>query len=174
MSEEFWSQMAATATGGMIAAIAGIVAIRYGKRLDRRDQRASLLVDAYADWARRLEETLSHHENFFKIAAQRSGATTDPDTKTRWNDEIIRVSTQAGDAGRRLDAAHYRILLLEQRRPFRDKVSGITAKSLMHGHETAEFQADPSSYAAQAKSLREELTALLKKLADAQDAGFRY
>lgn len=167
MSEEFWSQMAATATGGMIAAIAGIVTIQYGKRLDRRDQRASLLVEAYANWARHLEETLSHHENFFKIAAQCTGAMPDPDTKTRRDDEIIRVSTQAGDAGRRLDAAHYRILLLEQREPFRDKVSRITADSLMLEHETDAFQADPSSYAAQARSVREQLTGLLKELAEA-------
>ena len=153
----------------MIAAIAGLVAIRYGKRLDRLDRRASRVVEAYADWAKALEETLSHHDNWYKLAAQRDQAVAAVDVKARWEDELIRVSRLAGDAGRRLDGAHYRILLLDTRKTLRDAVSRITADTMMIELRGLDARTTASAYSAKADQIRHALKKLLAEHARSGD-----
>ena len=46
---EFWTSLTATIVGGVIASLSAIAAITYGKKLDRKDHRSSLLIDAYVE-----------------------------------------------------------------------------------------------------------------------------
>ena len=171
MTEQFWTQLLATAVGGMIAAIAGVVTIRYGKKLDREDKRTFLIIDAYAEWAKSMEETLSHYDNFHRLAAQHTPAALDGETKGHWSNEIIRVSILAGDAGRRLDSARYRILLFEKRQSFRDEVSRITEASMMWELKESPVAARSSQYSVYAKQIREDLSTLLRDFAAADGLG---
>lgn len=166
MSEQFWSQLAATGVGGLIAAIAGFVAIRYGKKLDRQDRRASLLVEAYADWAKSLEELLSHHVNLYTLKQQVQTAVSQ-EHKTQAKEELIRVSQETGDAGRRADSAHYRILLLDTRVRFRERVAQIMEDSMMRGMDALDSQALVTEYRRRADGIRADLKKLLKECASA-------
>jgi hypothetical protein len=173
MDHQFWAQLIGTVVGGLVATTGAVITMLVGKRADREQQRAVRLCDAYCEWAQHLEEALSHHENYYSLAAQKETMGGDSSMKEKWKDEVMRVSIAAGEAGRRLDAAHYRVLLLESRRSFCDEVTRLTEDSMMK--ELA--GATPTQMAPRCKecaaSLRERLKAFLRRLAAAErsDAG---
>ena len=166
MSEEFWSPMLATVIGGMIAAFAGALTMYYGKKLERKDKRRSLLTDAYAEWARCLEETLSPHDNFYRLLALHDKTSAGTEERAKCKEETMRVSTEAGNAGRRLDSAHYRILLLENRKQLRNEVSQITDASMMQELGGIGSGVSPSQYSTRAKQIRQDLKKFFRMLAD--------
>jgi hypothetical protein len=173
MDQQFWAQLIGTAVGGLVATTGAVVTMLVGKRVDREQQRAVQLCDAYSEWAQHLEEALSHHENYYSLAAQKGTVGCDSSTKERWKDEVVRVSIAAGEAGRRLDAAYYRVLLLESRQSFRDEVTKLTEDSMMKELAGETPTQMPPRFKECATDLRERLKAFLRKLAAAErsDAG---
>jgi hypothetical protein len=168
MDHQFWAQLIGTAVGGLVATAGAVITMLVGKRVDREQQRALQLCDAYSEWAQHMQEALSHHENYYSLAAQKETVGGDSGTKEKWKDEVIRVSIAAGEAGRRLDAAYYRVLLLESRQSFRDEVTRLTEDSKMKeiAGETPTQMAPLFKECATA--LRERLKALLRRLAAAK------
>jgi hypothetical protein len=99
MDQQFWAQLIGTVVGGLVATAGAVITMLVGKRADREQRRAVRLCDAYSEWAQHLEEALSHHENYYSLAAQKETMGGDNSTKERWKDEVIRVSIAAGGRG---------------------------------------------------------------------------
>jgi len=170
MDQQFWAQLIGTAVGGLVATTGAVITMLVGKTVERKQQRALQLCDAYSEWAQRLEEAVSHHENYYSLAAQKGTMAGDSSTKERWEGEVMRVSIVAGEAGRRLDGAYYRVLLLESRQSFRDEVTRLTEDSMMKelAGETPTQMAP--RFKECATNLRERLKAFLRRLAAAEEA----
>ena len=164
MMNEFWTSLTATIVGGAIASLSAIAAITYGKKLDRKDHRFSLLIDAYAEWSLALEEQLSHHSNYFNLVQQKTQAETS-ESKDIWKRELVETSKKAGNAGRILDAAQCRLLFLETRTEFRSAVSSITKDSMAEELELVDTSLRGPPFRKLASELRNRMQALLKDLA---------
>ncbi len=164
MDNQFWAPLIGTLVGGLVAAASAVITMLAGKRIDRRQEHAVQLRDAYFEWARHLEETLSHHENYYSLVAQKGTMAGDSSTKARWEDEVMRVSIVAGEAGRRLDVAYYRVLLLESRQSFRDDVTRLTENSMMKELADKSPTQMASSFKKCAADLRLRLKTLLRRL----------
>lgn len=163
MGAEFWIPLAGSLLGVLIGALIAMGTMLLGKRVDRRDKHWFILVEAYADWSRALEETLSHHQNFYELIAQKGTFEDDPAGKQLWKAESVRVSSVAGDAGRRLDSARYRILLLEARPKHRKRVSEITENSMMKELVGTPI-GDVSIFTEKASEIRDQLIQFLQTI----------
>ena len=77
----------------------------------------------------------------------------------------MRVSIVAGEAGRRLDAAYYRVLLLETRQSFRDEATRLTEDSMMKELASETQTQMAPGFKKCAAELRLRLKAFLRRLA---------
>lgn len=164
MTEQFITQLAATGLGGLIAAAAGIGTIIIAKRVDRKDRHRSELIDAFSAWAESFESLLSITSNFCELIIGYDSDSMQPDFKKMYDAEILRVAAEAGSAGRRLDAARFRIVLLEDEESVRDKVSELTKSTMTKwaGHK----KPNAKDYLARIPSLRNQLDILLARLGE--------
>ena len=164
MTEQFITQLAATGLGGLIAAAAGIGTIIIAKRVDRKDRHRSELIDAFSSWAESFESLLSITSNYCDLIIGYDADSMQPDFKKMYDAEILRVAVEAGNAGRRLDAARFRIVLLEDEKTVRDTVSKLTKSTMTKW--AADNKRNARDYLARVPSLRTELDILLTRMVE--------
>lgn len=164
MTEQFIMQLVATALGGVIATAASIGTMIIGKRVDRKDRHRSGLIDAITDWGASFESLISITSNYCELVIRYDADSMQPDLKKMYDAEIVRVATETGCAGRRLDAARLRIVLLEHEVSVRDKVSELTKSTIPNCEINNKSNA--RDYLARVPSLRNELDMLLTRLGE--------
>lgn len=164
MTEQFIAQLAATALGGVIAAIAGIATIRIAKRLDRKDRQRSELIDAFATWAESFENLISITSNYCDLITTYQPASMPPDLKKMNDAEILRVGVEAGNAARRLEAARFRIALLGERKWAGDKVVELTKATKIN--MAGDKKSNAHAYMKKVPALRKNLDVFLARLVE--------
>lgn len=167
MTGQLWWTLVGTVLGGIIALASSVVTTLLTKRIDRKEKRELLRLEAYSDWTRCLEELLSHHSNYYDLIALEARIEQGKEVET-WKQEVMRVSTKTGDSGRRFDAAYYRLLLLETRAAFRGEVVQITEASKLKELAGVGSEALSAPVRTRANELRERVTRLLQDLARAE------
>lgn len=152
-----------TAIGGSIAALAGVLGAYLSYRLDSIKSHRELLHEALATWSESFENCIAIHRNYHSLTQLYQPDHPDEDLKKRTKDEIVRVSIEAGKAGRALDTSHYRVLLLERRQWARTEVSRLTKLT-----EQSTLTGSPSDvageYMKRVPEMRQELLKFLEKL----------
>lgn len=170
MMQQFVSQLAAVALGGIIAAIAGFSTTYFARHLDRKDRHRSELIDAFAAWAESFHSLISITENYSKLVLQRGGiGSADPQQERTYDDELLRTSIEAGNAGRKLDCSLFRIVLLEQTEEVRCKVDELTKSTKIN--LTDDQRASAQEYVGRVPSLQEKLHCFLSGLANSKHFG---
>ena len=170
MSEQTLDHLLATAVGGLIGAGVGFLGMYLQRRWNRQDRRGERLTNAYADWARSFERTISHHCNYYRLLMMGKRASPDAGLKGKYDDEVIRVSARAGDAGRELDANHYVLLMLEDREWAKRELSELTEATMMSDVKETDPQV-AEQYLKGASELRDRLRGFLKRLCASSHLG---
>ena len=164
-SGDTWAVVVAALVGGII----GLVTIPIAWWLQRKSRHQELLIEAYVAWSGSFEATVSHLENLCRLVGLKSSIESQGGTALdTYRKEVIDVSKKHGDAGRKLDADSYRLLMLEKKSAAREGVMKITQATKASDLRIAD-QIDGQGAQAVLKRTgewRQELNDLLKSLAD--------
>lgn len=169
MNLQFWGQPLATLLSGLVGGASAVAVMVINKIYERRENHRLMIIEAYSDWAARVWETLSHHENYYHLIWIKSCASqaTHPDEKLleMYKNDVLRVSKLAGEAARNLESSRCKLILLESNIEFQEKISKITGDTEMRELNPQNQVAIYPEYVKRAKTIRAELDEVLKYVA---------
>ena len=157
----FMEGMSSTILGATIATIASSVTIFLTDWLSRRHQRTTLEREALVDWASAYEEWRSLHNDYMGLVLGRP----DP-PNAAYQETFLERMKQSGEAGRRLDIAKYRILIVERRDWVRDEITRLTKASEVRAQtSSSDLKTQASAFRGATDRLRSDLVIFLRRLA---------
>jgi hypothetical protein len=154
-------ELASTILGGSIAAISGSLTIFLTDWLNRRHQRTTLEREALVEWASAYEGWVSLYNDYMGLVLGRP----DP-PNAAYEKTFLERMNQSGEAGRRLDIAKYRILIVERRDWVCDEITRLTKASEVHAQtSSSDLRTQASAFRGAAGRLRSDLEIFLRRLA---------